>query len=169
MEDNNNNTSITTIEDNINDNKINNEDNNSISNTENNNDNNTPNETNDISESKNRTKKNKGRVDPSRRAHLTPNVAGNYRGKKAADELLTDSQKKLHHIASEQKRRRNIKLGYDRLTDLVPNLEIKKKVAQPSETCVLQESVDYLRYLIEKKEELLGEIETLDQRSNESN
>ncbi|PWN40420.1 hypothetical protein IE81DRAFT_349274 [Ceraceosorus guamensis] len=36
--------------------------------------------------------------------------------------LLTDAEKKANHIASEQKRRANIRKGYEMLCDLVPNL-----------------------------------------------
>lgn len=87
-----------------------------------------------------KTKLNKGCVDPSRRAKLTPNVAGNYRGKKASNELLTDKERKLHHIASEQKRRRNIKIGYDRLCNLVPKLIVEQQAGGTSEIIILQDS-----------------------------
>lgn len=37
--------------------------------------------------------------------------------------LLTDAEKKANHIASEQKRRANIRKGYEMLCDLVPSLQ----------------------------------------------
>ncbi|CAO3678328.1 unnamed protein product [Rhizopus microsporus] len=42
--------------------------------------------------------------------------------RKAPHELLTDAEKKANHIASEKKRRQNIKLGFDQLIDIVPSL-----------------------------------------------
>lgn len=44
----------------------------------------------------------------------------NKTGKK--QELLTDAEKKANHIASEQKRRQNIRIGFDSLVDIVPSL-----------------------------------------------
>ncbi|SAM03732.1 hypothetical protein [Absidia glauca] len=41
---------------------------------------------------------------------------GSGRGRKPAHELLSDDQKKANHIASEQKRRANIRLGFDQLS-----------------------------------------------------
>ncbi|KAI0243510.1 Transcription factor, partial [Massospora cicadina] len=108
-------------------------------------------------------KANKGRVDPRRKAGLTPNVAGNYRGKKSAEELLTEEQKKLHHIASEQKRRRNIKLGYDRLAEIIPTLraEFEQSSCIPSETVILQRTVEYLKSLVRERDALEADIKKL--------
>ncbi|KAJ9054988.1 Transcription factor [Entomophthora muscae] len=121
-------------------------------------------------------KTNKGRVDPRRKVGLTPNVAGNYRGKKSAEELLTEEQKKLHHIASEQKRRRNIKLGYDRLADIVPLLraETEQSSVIPSETVILQRcksfrklslnfetAVEYLENLVQEHAALEADLKNL--------
>ncbi len=49
-----------------------------------------------------------------------PNRGG--RGKKGHHELLTEAEKKANHIASEQKRRQNIRLGFDQLVEIVPTL-----------------------------------------------
>lgn len=56
------------------------------------------------------------------------------RHRKQPHELLTEEQKKANHIASEQKRRQNIKTGYDQLVDLVPTLNQGSK----SEAVILQ-------------------------------
>ncbi|CAG8660496.1 360_t:CDS:2 [Cetraspora pellucida] len=48
--------------------------------------------------------------------------APNRRGKKGHHELLTEAEKKANHIASEQKRRQNIRLGFDQLVEIVPTL-----------------------------------------------
>ncbi|KAJ2081144.1 hypothetical protein H4R24_002566 [Coemansia sp. RSA 988] len=41
---------------------------------------------------------------------------------KKKGELLTDNEKKANHIVSEQKRRHNIRTGYDQLIQIVPTL-----------------------------------------------
>ncbi|KAI8600284.1 hypothetical protein EDD21DRAFT_306776 [Dissophora ornata] len=43
-------------------------------------------------------------------------------GKKPHHELLTEAEKKANHIASEQKRRQNIRVGFDSLVEIVPTL-----------------------------------------------
>lgn len=42
--------------------------------------------------------------------------------KKPPHELLTEAEKKANHIASEQKRRQNIRVGFDSLVEIVPTL-----------------------------------------------
>ncbi|CAO3594007.1 unnamed protein product [Absidia cylindrospora] len=59
---------------------------------------------------------------------------GSGRGRKPVHELLSDDQKKANHIASEQKRRANIRIGFDQLVDIVPNLN----ECQRSESLILQ-------------------------------
>lgn len=56
------------------------------------------------------------------------------RARKPAHELLSEDQKKANHIASEQKRRANIKIGFDQLVDMVPSLDGSHR----SESLVLQ-------------------------------
>ncbi|KAI9354398.1 hypothetical protein BD770DRAFT_133071 [Pilaira anomala] len=70
--------------------------------------------------------------------------------KKLPHELLSDSQKKANHIASEQKRRANIRIGFDKLVDVVPTLSSGHK----SEALILQKTVEHLRQLIESKTQL---------------
>jgi hypothetical protein len=53
---------------------------------------------------------------------LTPAPNRGGRGKKGHHELLTEAEKKANHIASEQKRRQNIRLGFDQLVEIVPTL-----------------------------------------------
>ncbi|CAG8559737.1 9302_t:CDS:2 [Acaulospora colombiana] len=52
----------------------------------------------------------------------TPTSNRGGRGKKGNHELLTEAEKKANHIASEQKRRQNIRLGFDQLVEIVPTL-----------------------------------------------
>ncbi|KAI8078630.1 uncharacterized protein BX664DRAFT_36239 [Halteromyces radiatus] len=69
---------------------------------------------------------------PSQRQTTKPKGSG--RGRKPAHELLSEDQKKANHIASEQKRRANIRIGFDQLVDIVPTLN----ECQRSESLILQ-------------------------------
>ncbi|ORE02509.1 helix-loop-helix DNA-binding protein, partial [Rhizopus microsporus var. microsporus] len=69
---------------------------------------------------------------------------------KQPHELLTEEQKRANHIASEQKRRANIRIGFEQLVDIVPTLSDGHK----SEAMILQKSVEYLRHLVEVKTNL---------------
>lgn len=64
---------------------------------------------------------------------------------------LTESEKKNNHITSEQKRRQNIRTGYDRLSETVPKLEGLAR----SEAFVLQETVSFGRALVTQRLELI--------------
>lgn len=64
---------------------------------------------------------------------------------------LTESEKKNNHITSEQKRRQNIRTGYDRLSETVPKLEGLAR----SEAYVLQETVSFGRALVTRRLELI--------------
>lgn len=59
------------------------------------------------------------------------------RARKPAHELLSEDQKKANHIASEQKRRANIRIGFDQLVDMVPDLDN----AHRSESLILQKCI----------------------------
>ncbi|KAF1807352.1 hypothetical protein FB192DRAFT_1246596, partial [Mucor lusitanicus] len=79
------------------------------------------------------------------------------RHRKQPHELLSESQKKANHIASEQKRRQNIRIGFDQLIDIVPSLNHGNR----SEALILQKSVDHIRYLISMKNELKNQVRDL--------
>ncbi|KAI8880398.1 hypothetical protein K501DRAFT_286918 [Backusella circina FSU 941] len=74
--------------------------------------------------------------------------------RKAPHELLTDAEKKANHIASEKKRRQNIRLGFDQLIEIVPSLTQGNR----SEAFILQKSVDHIRHLINVKNDLKTQI-----------
>lgn len=59
------------------------------------------------------------------------------RRRKQPHELLSEAQKKANHIASEQKRRQNIKIGFDQLIDIVPSLNHGNR----SEALILQKCI----------------------------
>ncbi|KAJ2310298.1 Transcription factor [Coemansia sp. RSA 2704] len=73
---------------------------------------------------------------------------------KKKGELLTENEKKANHIASEQKRRQNIRVGYDQLIQIVPTLT----PSQRSEALILQKTVEYIRYLLMEREILEGQV-----------
>ncbi|KAI8060741.1 hypothetical protein BC940DRAFT_311459 [Gongronella butleri] len=86
-----------------------------------------------------------------------PPKKGSGRGRKPAHELLTDEQKKANHIASEQKRRANIRIGFDQLVDIVPSLN----ESQRSESMILHKSAEYIRQLIDSKNALRDRVRDL--------
>ncbi|KAJ2883196.1 Transcription factor [Coemansia aciculifera] len=73
---------------------------------------------------------------------------------KKKGELLTEDEKKANHIASEQKRRQNIRTGYDQLIQIVPTLT----PSQRSEALILQKTVEYIKYLLMEREILEGQM-----------
>ncbi|KAK9687331.1 Transcription factor, variant 2 [Basidiobolus ranarum] len=87
--------------------------------------------------SKSRTKKRKSTTnnsDPTGESSNTEDVKTLGRGKKVTQELLTEEEKKANHIASEQKRRQNIRIGFEQLVDIVPTLS----QCHRSESAILQ-------------------------------
>ncbi|ORY06613.1 hypothetical protein K493DRAFT_274227 [Basidiobolus meristosporus CBS 931.73] len=86
------------------------------------------------------------------------------RGKKGAQELLTEEEKKANHIASEQKRRQNIRLGFEQLVEIVPTLS----QCHRSESAILQKSVEYIKQLLSQKQELQQRIQELANSLGES-
>lgn len=90
----------------------------------------------------------------------TTKAAAGKRGNKVSrivkkkGELLTENEKKANHIASEQKRRQNIRTGYDQLIQIVPTLT----PSQRSEALILQKTVEYIKYLIMEREILEGQL-----------
>ncbi|KAI8093427.1 uncharacterized protein BX664DRAFT_329684 [Halteromyces radiatus] len=86
------------------------------------------------------------------------------KSRKAPHELLTDAEKKANHIASEQKRRQNIRLGFDQLIEIVPALNTGNR----SEALILQKSVDHIKQLISVKNDLKEQIRDLQALLGES-
>ncbi|ORX54492.1 hypothetical protein DM01DRAFT_1335629 [Hesseltinella vesiculosa] len=86
------------------------------------------------------------------------------RSRKAPHELLTEAEKKANHIASEQKRRQNIRIGFDQLIEIVPALNSGNR----SEALILQKSVDHIKQLISTKNDLKEQIRDLQTLLGES-
>ncbi|KAF9103544.1 hypothetical protein BGX27_010533 [Mortierella sp. AM989] len=91
---------------------------------------------------------------PSRNS---PSTSQSRPNKKAHHELLTEAEKKANHIASEQKRRQNIRVGFDSLVEIVPTLSDCHR----SEAVILQKSVDYIHRLLNQKNELKSRVREL--------
>ncbi|KAJ2742322.1 Transcription factor [Coemansia sp. BCRC 34301] len=94
-----------------------------------------------------------GAADPT----TTPGASTKVRAARTAKkkgELLTEDEKKANHIASEQKRRQNIRTGYDQLIQIVPTLT----PSQRSEALILQKTVEYIKYLLMEREILEGQL-----------
>ncbi|RKP23531.1 hypothetical protein SYNPS1DRAFT_9800, partial [Syncephalis pseudoplumigaleata] len=79
------------------------------------------------------------------------------RPKKPPHELLSESEKKANHIASEQKRRQNIRVGFASLTEMIPTLSQCSR----SEALILQKSVEYIRQLIRRRRDMALRIHEL--------
>ncbi|KAF9989964.1 hypothetical protein BGZ75_004149 [Mortierella antarctica] len=87
--------------------------------------------------------------------------------KKPHHELLTEAEKKANHIASEQKRRQNIRVGFDSLVEIVPTLSDCHR----SEAVILQKydhvaalilvAVEYIHRLMNQKNELKSRVRDL--------
>lgn len=73
------------------------------------------------------------------------------RVQKAPGELLTPEEKKANHIASEKKRRQAIREGFDKITNIVPDLDPSQG---RSEAIVLTKTVEFLNNLLEENNAL---------------
>ena len=71
---------------------------------------------------------------------------------------LTEEEKKLNHIKSEQKRRNQIKAGFSDLMSLLPD----SATAGPSKCVILARAVEWLTGLIEGNERLRVQLKALD-------
>ncbi|RLV95758.1 hypothetical protein JA1_000746 [Spathaspora sp. JA1] len=74
------------------------------------------------------------------------------RAKSTKSSVLSDEQKKAHHIASEQKRRENIRAEFDKIVSLTPTLTESEN---RSELNILTKSADYIDELREENAKLI--------------
>ncbi|CAO3586237.1 unnamed protein product [Absidia cylindrospora] len=93
-----------------------------------------------------------------------PTQVKERKSRKPPHELLTNAEKKANHIASEQKRRQNIRLGFDKFIEIVPALNSGNR----SEALILQKSVDHIKQLITVKNDLKDQIRDLQALLGES-
>lgn len=81
-------------------------------------------------------------------------MAEGSKGRKRASKLsvLSEDEKKAHHIASEQKRRENIRSEFDNIVSLTPTLNVTEN---RSELNILTKSADYIDHLKEENAKLV--------------
>ena len=79
-------------------------------------------------------------------------------------EQLTEAEKRANHIQSEQKRRNQIKTGFDTLTDIVPEL----KGGGYSKSAVLQHAAVFVQNLVGGNERLREMLRGLEERNANS-
>ncbi|KAK6461755.1 basic helix-loop-helix transcription factor [Scheffersomyces coipomensis] len=74
------------------------------------------------------------------------------RKKSTKSSVLSDEQKKAHHIASEQKRRENIRSEFDKIVSLTPTLNDSEN---RSELNILTKSADFIDQLKDENAKLV--------------
>lgn len=79
-------------------------------------------------------------------------------GKALGSRQLTDAEKKRHHIESEHRRREQIRATFDRLVDIVPDLEPKEK---RSELVVINKTSEYIKKLRAENAQMMEEADKL--------
>lgn len=89
---------------------------------------------------------------PGQPPTLSPAEAQLAQAQQLAKARLTEAQKKQNHIVSEQKRREAIRAGFDQLASIVPGMAGQGR----SEAVVLQATVEYMRQVVGKKQELVA-------------
>ncbi|KAI9315725.1 hypothetical protein BX666DRAFT_1860419 [Dichotomocladium elegans] len=101
-------------------------------------------------------------LDEQKRQSPSPTSTAPLRRRKSGRELLTEEEKRMNHIASEQKRRCTIRNGFKNLTELVPSL----KNMSNSKSNVLFQAVDYIKYLEKRNKSLQQKIQSLEYRAS---
>ena len=69
----------------------------------------------------------------------------------------------MNHIASEKKRRNNIRVAFDTMTDLVPSLN----GTHFSKATILNKANEYIFYLKERNVALTQEVQKLTEQGNQ--
>lgn len=75
-------------------------------------------------------------------------------------DLLTDDEKRVNHIASEQKRRNTIRMGFKEMTEIIPTL----KNINNSKSTILFKAVEYIKHLDKRNRLLREKITSLQMR-----
>ncbi|KAI8344882.1 hypothetical protein EDC96DRAFT_521849 [Choanephora cucurbitarum] len=79
---------------------------------------------------------------------------------KSVRDSLTDDEKRVNHILSEQKRRNTIRSGFKELTEMIPTL----KNINHSKSTILFKAVDYIHYLERRNRSLHDKLAGLQLR-----
>lgn len=87
-------------------------------------------------------------------------VCSSNKRSKLNRDLLTDDEKRINHIASEQKRRNTIRTGFKDLTDMIPTL----KNINNSKSTILFKAVEFIKHLDKRNRGLHEKIASLQVR-----
>lgn len=93
---------------------------------------------------------------------LSP-TRGYMKGETKMGQSSRGEQKRVGHIHAEQKRRYNIKNGFDMLHSLIPQLS-QNANAKLSKAAMLQKGADYIRLLKAERHQLKDEMDSLRQQ-----
>jgi heteromeric Ino2p/Ino4p transcription factor len=93
-----------------------------------------------------------GTINP---ADSSKNGINKPKGTRKRSSILTQDQKKKHHIESEHKRRQAIRDAFQKLVDIVPGLEPSDL---RSEALILNKSTEYLTELYEQYLQLVERL-----------
>ncbi|TPX38249.1 hypothetical protein SmJEL517_g00382 [Synchytrium microbalum] len=110
-----------------------------------------------------KSENNDGPVNPRGRGGRNSQSAASKR--RSGRDLLTEDEKRANHIASEQKRRDLLRNGFASLVDLVPGL--KGGAGGSSKSLILERTVEFIRNLEARNEELVDVVASLERRVGE--
>jgi hypothetical protein len=96
------------------------------------------------------------------RSNSISSITSSSKRSRLNKDLLTDDEKRVNHIASEQKRRNTIHLGFKNLTDIIPTL----KNINNSKSTILFKAVEYIKHLDKRNRGLRETISSLQVRTN---
>ena len=77
------------------------------------------------------------------------------RPRKDKKQLLSDNEKRMNHVVSEQRRRKLIKDGFEQLVEIIPGLN---DVNSTSKSTVLFKTAEYIKELEQRVEMLTREL-----------
>ncbi|KNC77872.1 hypothetical protein SARC_09682 [Sphaeroforma arctica JP610] len=81
-------------------------------------------------------------------------------GSRSSDKDANHETRRSAHILAEQKRRNNIKVGFEELQQIIPSCQVTPN-SKFSKASILQKAIDYVGYLIRQKTGLLDELNKL--------
>eukprot|EP01134_Creolimax_fragrantissima_P000034 CFRG0034T1 len=82
-------------------------------------------------------------------------------GSRGSDkDSMSNEARRSAHIFAEQKRRNNIKVGFEELQQIIPSCQVTPN-GKFSKANILQKAIDYVGYLIRQKTGLLDELDKL--------
>lgn len=96
------------------------------------------------------------------RSNSISSITSSSKRSRLNKDLLTEDEKRINHIASEQKRRNTIRLGFKDLTDIIPTL----KNINNSKSTILFKAVEFIKHLDKRNRGLREKVSSLQVRMN---